>query len=456
MAFLCRKTLFAIWSSSRSAWRTWLLDVELPLAHRALARADLDLGDGAGRALAGLLDRVGRAEEDLDPAVPGGPGVAEGAAVAELGHAHVEVELGQEVLGGERGRAPGVAHLVARLLELEARVERAAHERLHGLEVVLGLGQRRGLGLDGVVGGQGEEPAEALEGGGESGPRPDHGVARLRGLELRPEHVELAREADLEAGLGGLQQRLGALEALPRHVEELALGDDGVEGGRHLDREPLLREGERALLPLHRAPGVRELEEGRVRPDAAEEGLAEQEAQVGGLREGGVHRRLREVAAGGAHRAARPRERLGEVDAEDRPVARALEDRGDGREELAEGRLLHPARGVDGVHGVEEPEVALEGEAHGGGEAHRRRPLGRADDALGDVLLRGQGVLGRRRRLGRGRRLRREAAAPARRRLRPRRGRRTRRGGRFSRRDEVSGRRRTPSNRGFGGASLGD
>jgi len=23
MAFLCRKTLFAIWSSSRSAWRTW-------------------------------------------------------------------------------------------------------------------------------------------------------------------------------------------------------------------------------------------------------------------------------------------------------------------------------------------------------------------------------------------------------------------------------------------------
>ena len=270
-----------------------------------------------------------------------------------------------------------------------------------------GVRQRRGLGLDGVVGGQGEEPAEALEGGGEGGARPDHGVARLRGLELRPEHVELAREADLEAGLGGLQQRLGALEALPRHVEELALGDDGVEGGRHLDREPLLREGERALLPLHGAPGVRELEEGRVRPDAAEEGLAEQEAHVGRLREGGVHRRLRGVATGGAHRAARPRERLGEVDAEDRPVARAREDRGDGREELADGRLLHPARGVDGVHGVEEPEVALEGEAHGGGEAHRRRPLGRADDAFGDVLLRGQGRLGRRRGLGRGRRLRR-------------------------------------------------
>ena len=283
-------------------------------------------------------------------------------------------------------------------VELEARVERAAHERLHGLEVVLGVGQRRGLGLDGVVGGQGEELAKALESGGEGGPRPDHGVARLRGLQLRPEHVELAREADLEAGLGGLPQRLGALEALPRHVEELALGDDGVEGGRHLDREPLLREGERALLPLHGAPGVRELEEGRVRPDAAEERLAEQETQVGGLRVGGVHRRLGEVAAGGGHRAARPGERLGEVDAEDRPVARALEDRRDGRIELAERRLLHPARGVDGVHRVEEAEVLLEGEAHGGGEAHRRRPLGRPDDALGDVLLREQGGL--RRRLG--------------------------------------------------------
>ena len=58
-----------------------------------------------------------------------------------------------------------------------------------------------------------------------------------------------------EARLGGLQQRLGALEALPRHVEELALGDDVVEGGRHLDREPLLREGERALLALHARAG---------------------------------------------------------------------------------------------------------------------------------------------------------------------------------------------------------
>ncbi len=255
-------------------------------------------------------------------------------------------------------------------------------------------------------------------------------------------------------------------QALPRHLEELALGDDAVEGRRHLDGEALLREGERALLPLHRAPGVRELEEGGVRPDAAEERLAEQEPKVGRLRERGVGRGLGEVAPGRAQGAARPRQLLREVDAQDRPLVRALVDRGDGRIELADGGLLLPARGEERVHGVEKSEVPLEGEAHGRAEAHGRGPFGRAHDPLRgvplrevrrgrDLLRRGHGPRlrgeSRRRggaRLGGQRLLREHASAREEQR-------RLRRGGRFSRRDEVSGLSGGPSNGGFGSAAPG-
>ena len=159
--------------------------------------------------------------------------------------------------------------------------ERAPHEHLDRLEAGRGVGQGSRLGLDGIVGGQGEDGPEALEGAGQGGLGADHGVARLGRLQLGPEHVELAGEAHLETGLGGLPQPLRALEALPGHFEELALGHHRVEGRRHLHREPLPREDERALLPLPRPARVLELEEAGVRPHPAQERLGEHEPEVG-------------------------------------------------------------------------------------------------------------------------------------------------------------------------------
>ncbi len=138
-------------------------------------------------------------------------------------------------------------------------------------------GSAAASGSIGVAGRDRELGPEALERRGERGLRAQHRVARLRRLQLGAEHVELAGEAHLEPRLRGLLERLGALEALARDLEQLPLRDHGVEGRRHLDGRALARERERPLLALEGAARVRELEEGGVRAHAAQQRLRQQQ-----------------------------------------------------------------------------------------------------------------------------------------------------------------------------------
>ena len=182
--------------------------------------------------------------------------VAERRAEAELGDADVEVELRQQVLPGERRAAARVVHLVARLGSSSRVSSARCTSTSTGSNTSSVEGSAAASGSTGSPGRQREQPAEALERRGERRLRAHHRVARLRRLQLGAEHVELAREPDLEPRLRGLQQRLGALQALARHLEQLALRDHRVEGRRHVDRGALAREQQAALLALH-ARGAR-------------------------------------------------------------------------------------------------------------------------------------------------------------------------------------------------------
>ena len=364
------------------------LDLENELGHGALANLDRDLAHRTVGLLGRLPEGVGGADEELDLAIPHAEGAAEGAAEPELGHSQVEVHLGQQVLAGEGRCTAGVAHPIPRLLQLEAVLESPPYQHLDRLLFFLFSGRLEDdtLRLHRVVRREREDPPELLEGGLEGRRRADHTLACLGRLQLGPEDVELARHPHLQPRVGGVEQALGALQALVGHFEELALGDHGVEGAGDLHGQSLPGELEGALLHGHGALCVGEIEIGRVRSGASEERLAQQEPEVGAAGEERLHPfgriRLGDVPARGDQGPPGPRESLGDVEAEERPAVTSGEKRHDLGEELPAGGGALPARGGDGGRGVEQREVLLERQADRTMEMERRRPRGRADRHL--------------------------------------------------------------------------
>ena len=132
----------------------------------------------------------------------------------------------------------------------------------------------------------------------------------------------------------GTQQRLGARQALARHVQQLALRDHAVECRRDVDRHPLARQRDGTLLAETRTPGVAQAEQRRVRPEATQQRLCEQHAQVGGPREQRVARGLAQIAPAGGHAGAQPGQRLRQIEAERGALVRALVEGRDPRQKL--------------------------------------------------------------------------------------------------------------------------
>jgi hypothetical protein len=230
----------------------------------------------------------------------------------------------------------------------------------------------------------------------------------LRGLQLRPEDVELAHHADLEAGLGGAAQAVAAPEALPGHRHELALRDHVVERGRDLDGEALAVELVRPLLPDPAALAVAQLVVGRVGPEPAQERLAQDDAHVAGLGEGRQGFRVeRGQKPGRGEGGPAPGYALGDVEPERGSGRTVLVARDELGIELAAGRGFSESGRLHAVRRVQEREVALERDAHGGGERERGRSGRGADGFLREhFLLRGRRLLERRLGRDRGRSLR--------------------------------------------------
>ena len=263
-----------------------------------------------------------------------------------------------------------------------------------------------GLRLHRVIRGEREDPSKPLEGGFESRRGTDHTLAGLGRLQLGPEDVQLAGHPHLQPRVGGVEQALGALQALVRHLEELPLSDDGVESGGDLHGESLPGELQGTLLRDHGALGVGEIEVGRVGPGSSEERLAQKEPQVGALGKEGLHSLgqigLGDVPTRGHQRPPGPGESLGDVEAEEGPPVAAREERNHLGEELpADGGLL-PARRGDGRGRVEQREVLLEGQPHRGVEIEGGHPGGRSDRRLdvAPLALLEPGRRGRRRLTG--------------------------------------------------------
>ena len=138
------------------------------------------------------------------------------------------------------------------------------------------------------------------------------------------------------------------------HVTDFGLAKR-VEGGSDLHGQPLPGELEGALLRDHGAPGVGEVEVGRVGSDAPEQRLAQQQSQVGAPGKERLHALGRigrgDVPAGGDEGPSGPGERLRDVEAEQRPPVASREARDDLREKRPAGGGLLPARGGDGRGG---------------------------------------------------------------------------------------------------------
>ena len=223
--------------------------------------------------------------------------------------------------------------------------------------------------LDGIAGGKGQEGAELLQRRFERGLGAHQRVLGLRGLKLGSEDVELAGEADLEAGLRGLEQALASLQALPRHGEELALGDHAVEGARGLNGQALASELVVALLGLLSPAAVGEVVVGGVRARASQQGLPHEQGGRGAP--GG---RVAAVLVGRERRhpldrAPAPGKLLGEIHPEGRAVGGLGKAWRHLRQELAARHSHAKARGGHAVGLIEDLEVALEGEGHGRGQA---------------------------------------------------------------------------------------
>jgi hypothetical protein len=145
--------------------------------------------------------------------------VAVGRAVAELRHPEVQVELGQEVLLREGRGAARVAHLVARLQEVEAVLEGALGEDLHRLDVVGGDVSGR-TSASGCRGSEGDRPRRVRN---RSSSESSDASARTidswacEACSSARYTSSLLDQADLEAGGGGAAQALAAVQALPRH-----------------------------------------------------------------------------------------------------------------------------------------------------------------------------------------------------------------------------------------------
>ena len=248
-------------------------------------------------------------------------------------------------------------------------------------------------GSTGSPGGRAEEQAELLEAGLERGLGAHQRVLGLGGLELGAEDVELAREPDLEARLGGLQQALAALQALPRDGEELPLRDHVVEGARDLDGQALAAELVGALLGLPGPAAVREVVVGRVGPGAAQQRLPHEEGRRGASGDRVAAVSLEVKAA--TPRGCRPSREASGTTSSPKEVPSGLGEAGRQlRAGTGPGRRPPESPQRPRVRLIEEAEVALEGQAHGRGQAQGRAPGRRPSGLLVRGLV-GSGLEGR-------------------------------------------------------------